>query len=66
MEALELQVADSEGDDWCDRKHFSHKEGELDFEVNPKVFSPCQESTMSPSPLAMLHGHMNGLVWVDA
>jgi hypothetical protein len=41
VEALELQVADSEGVDGCYRKHFSCKEGVLAFGVTPKVFSPC-------------------------
>jgi hypothetical protein len=54
------------GSNVCYRKHFSRKEGMLAFGVTPKVFSPCWESAMSPSPLAMLHGHMDGLVRVNA
>lgn len=29
------------------------------------MFSLCQESVSSRSPLVMLHGHIDGFVWVD-
>jgi hypothetical protein len=38
VEALELQVAVLEGIDGCYKKHFSHKEGVLDFGLLQKCF----------------------------